>query len=139
MALATASDFPAAAGLGDVCGLNISANVFFSGEADALAAGEAAVGGVAMAVFFRAPLAAGSVTGCVVVVAAETVAVAEGAGVALAFFLDFFAGEADASAAGDSLAPGEASVAAFLRDFFAGEADASGEAAGEALAAGVGD
>ena len=71
------------------------------------------------------------------VAAGEALAAAEGAGVALAFFRDFFVGEADASAAaaGDSLAPGDASLAAFLRDFLAGEADASGEA----LLAGVGD
>ena len=67
--------------------------------------------------------------------AGETLAAAEGAGVAAAFLRDFFAGEADASAAGDSLAPGDASAFAFFRDFFAGEADVSGEA----LAAGDGD
>lgn len=59
---------------------------------------------------------------------------------AAAFLRDFFAGEADASAAGDSLAVGDASVAAFfLPDFLAGEADASGDAAGDAPAAGDSD
>lgn len=72
------------------------------------------------------------------VAAGEAPAAAEGAAVAAAFFLDFFAGEADASAAGDSLAAGEAS-APFLRDFFAGEADASGEEAAAGLSAGDGD
>ena len=67
-------------------------------------------------------------------------ALAEGAGVATAaFFFDFLAGEADASAAGDSPVAGDASVAAFLRDFLAGEADVSGEEAGDALVSGAGD
>ena len=128
--LATASDFAvAAAGLGEAFDLNISASVFF-GDPAGLATGEAAVAGVVMAVFFRAPFEAGSVTAWVV---------AAGDAVAAAFLRDFLAGDADASAAGDSPAPGDASLAAFLRDFLAGEADASGEAPAEALAAGVGD
>jgi len=48
---------PAVAGLGDVFGLNKSANVFFAGEAVAAGEGEARV------VFFRAPFDAGSISG----------------------------------------------------------------------------
>ena len=123
---------PAAAGLGDVFGLNKSARVFF-GDAAGLAAAEAAAAGVAIAPFLRAPLDAGSVSGWVVP-AGDVPAAGEDAGVAAAFLCDFFAGDADASAA-PPLA-GEASVAAvsFFRDFFPGEADAS--AAGDSLAAG---
>jgi len=116
----------------------MSANVFFAGDGDAAAAAAPAVAGVVIAVFFRAPFEAGSVTAWLVV-AGEAAVVAAGEAVAAAFLRDFFAGEADASAAGDSLAPGEASFAAFLRDFLAGEADVSGEAAAEALLSGVGD
>ena len=58
---------------------------------------------------------------------------------AASFFLDFFAGEVDASAAGDSLAAGDASLAAFFFDFLPGEAEASGDEAGEAFTAGDGD
>ena len=72
--------------------------------------------------------------------AGEAATVADGAGdVAAVFLRDFLAGEADASAAGDSLAAGEASLAAFLCDFLAAEADVSGVTAGEALASGLGD
>lgn len=73
----------AAAGLGELFGLKRSANVFLAGDADALAAGDAAafpfraffsegeadaIGdpaetGVANAAFLRAPFAAGSTTG----------------------------------------------------------------------------
>ena len=63
--LAAVSDLEvaaAAAGLDELFGLNRSARVFF-GEAAGLAAGEAAAGGVAMAVFLRAPLDAGSTSG----------------------------------------------------------------------------
>jgi len=117
----------AAAGVGEVFGLNKSAKVFLAGEAVG-----AAAAGVVIADFFREAFEAGS-TG-----AGEALAAAAGAAVAAAFLRDFFAGEADASAAGDSLAPGEAS-AAFLRDFLAGEAEASGEEAGEGFSAGDGD
>jgi len=119
-----------AAGVGEAF-LNKPANGFAGCEGDTAGAGVAAV---AIAAFFRVVLAAGSTTGAVLA-AAAAVAAAVG-DVAAAFFFDFFAGEADASAAGDSLAPGDASLAAFFFDFFAGEPDASGEAAGEALAAG---
>ena len=78
-----------------------------------------------MAAFLRAPLDAGS-TPAWVVAAGEAAAAAEGAGVVVAFFRDFFAGEADASADGDSLAAGDAWAAAFLRECFAGEAEAVG-------------
>jgi len=128
---------PAAAGLGEPCGLNKSANVFFAGVAEALGAGDE-VAGVVIAVFLRAPFDAGSVSGGFVAFE-ETVIVAEGEGVAAAFLRDFFAGEALASAAGDSLAAGDACFAAFFRDFLAGEAEASGEEACDALASGDGD
>ena len=62
--MATASDFApaaAAAGVGEVFGLNISAKVFFAGDADA--AGAAAVAGVVIAPLFRAVFDAGSVSG----------------------------------------------------------------------------
>lgn len=134
--LAVVSDLEvaaAAAGLGELFGLNKSARVFF-GEAAGLAVGEAADAGVAIAVFLRAALDAGSVTGWVVA-AGEALAAGEASAIAAAFsFLrDFFAGEADVS----GLVPGEASAAVssfFLRDFLAGDADVS--AAGDSLAAG---
>ncbi len=142
VALATASAFSCldallgateAAGLGEPFGLNKSANVFL-GEPAGLAAGEPAVAGVAIAVFFRALFEAGSVTGWVVL-AGEALAAGEASAVSAAFsFLrDFFAGEADAS----GLVPGEASAALssfFFRDFLVGEADASAPA--DALASG---
>ena len=67
-ALATVSVFAAAvavAGLGELFGLNKSANVLCAGEAEAcgVAAGEAAVAAVVIAAFFRVVLAAGSVNG----------------------------------------------------------------------------
>ena len=137
--LATASDFAvaaAAAGLGELFGLNKSAKVFF-GEAAGLAAGEAAVAGVAIATFFLALFDAGSVS-VWPVAAGDALAAAEGAGVGDDFFRDFFVGEAEAAAAG--LVAGDVSLAAFsffFFVFFAGEAELS--AAGDSLAAGVGD
>ena len=128
--MATVSDLAApAAGAGEAFGLNKPEKGFEGCETDASGDGDAAV---AIADFFRDVLAAGSTAGAVLA-AAVGAAVGD---VAAAFFFDFFAGEADASAAGDSLAPGDASLAAFLRDFLAGEAELSGEAAGEAPAAG---
>ena len=62
---ATASDFAvaaAAAGLGELFGLNKSANVLCAGDAEACGAG-AAGAGVVIADFFRAALDAGSTTG----------------------------------------------------------------------------
>jgi hypothetical protein len=136
--LAIASDFApaaAAAGVGELFGLNKSAKVFFSGDADA--AGAAAVAGVVIAVLFRALLEAGSVAdwavGCA---AAAGDALAAGDASVFAFLRDFLAGDADASAAtGDAFSAGEASVLAFLRDFLAGDA----AAAGDSPAAGDGD
>jgi len=131
--LATLSFAAAApvAGVGEAF-LNIPANGFEGAEGDAAGVGDAAV---TIAAFFRDVLAAGSTTGRVVA-AGAALAAAEGAGLAAAFLRDFFAGEADASAAGDSFAAGDASaLAAFLCDFLAGEADVSGEA----LASGLGD
>ena len=126
----------AAAGLAALFGLNKSASVLWAG--DAVGCGDAAVAAVVIAAFFRLVLAAGSTTGGFVGAAfAIGAALAAGEAAAFAAFLRvFFAGDAEASAAGEPLAAGEASAAAsfFLRDFFAGEGDASAPAA--ALASG---
>lgn len=132
----------AAAGLGELFGLKKSANVFFSGEAagdaaafafrpffsagEADAIGDPAGAGVVNAPFLRAAFAAGSFKAWPVP-AGEALATGEAASVAAAvFFRDFLAGEADASAAGDSLAAGDASAAAFLCERLDGEAEALG-------------
>lgn len=147
-ALATISVFAAApvaaAGVGEVLGLNKSARVL-CGEADACGTGvvDAAV---VIAAFFRVVFAAPSVTGGAfgAPVGIEAT-LGDGDGSAFAAFLRaFLAGDAEASAAGEVAAAGEVSAAAsfFLRDFFSGEADgsapadalASGEAAGLASA-----
>lgn len=138
--LAPAADFvvaAAGAGLGELFGLNRSANVLCAGEAEACGAA-AAGAGVVIATFFRVVFAAGSVSGGLdgAVVAIGAPDDAGEASAFAAFLRDFLAGEADASAPGEPLAAGEASAAAsfFLRDFLAGEADASAPAA--ALASG---
>ena len=62
--MAIASDFvpaAAAAGVGELFDLNMSAKVFFAGDADV--AGVAAGAGVVIAVFLRAVFDAGSVSG----------------------------------------------------------------------------
>lgn len=126
----------AGAGLAALFGLNKSASVLWVGEA--VGCGDAAVAAVVIAAFFRVVLAAGSTKGGFVGAAlAIGAALAAGEASAFAAFLRvFFAGDAEASAAGEALAAGEASAAAsfFLRDFFAGEAEASAPAA--ALASG---
>lgn len=128
----------AAAGLGEVFGLNKSANVL-CGDAEACGAAVApAVAAVVIAAFLRVVLAAGSVNGGLAgaLVATGAALAAGEASVLAAFFRVFFAGDAEASAPGEALVAGEASAAAsfFLRDFFAGEAEASAPAA--ALASG---
>ena len=125
----------AGAAVAEVFGLNKSANVLCG---DAEACGDAAVAAVVIADFFRDVFAAPSVTGAVVGAAlAVGATLAIGDTSAFAFFRDFFAGDADASAAGEAVPAGEASAAAsfFLRAFFAGEAEASAPPA-EALASG---
>ena len=103
------------AGLGEALGLKKSASVFFSGEADGLAAGEAA----AVAFVFRVRLAAGE---------EETAAPAgdgEASAAVFAFRPRLAVGEAEASAA----AAGDDAASAFLcARCFAG--DAAGDSAG---------
>lgn len=108
------------AGLGDVCGLKKSARVFFCGEADALASGEAEAPALDLWLFFAGEAEASVAAGEVLVSAALVSA--------FDLRLFFAAGEADASAAGEALPDADALVSVFCLDLcFAGEAVSAGE------------